>query len=163
MESKNLNISQNLWWTERDSILIAYYDASTGKFSSPTVVKQINLLYIQRPDKFLVPGESPERDGFTTATTSAVTGAYLGTELAGTDSAPTMQTTQYLTQECEIPEQFHEALVNRVIANGYERKVETLPLSNHYMAKYEVGIKKAKAYAFRGRDGSKQTIQPMDF
>jgi hypothetical protein len=163
MERTNLNISQNLWWTERDSVLIAYYDSTTGKFNSPTVVKQINLLYIQRPDKFLVPGESPERDGFTTATTSAVTGAYLGTELAGTDLAPTMQTTQYLTQDCEIPEQFHEALVNRVIANGYERKVETLPLSNHYMQKYEIGIRKAKAYAFRGRDGSKQTIQPMDF
>ena len=129
MERTNLNISQNLWWTERDSILIAYYDSSTGKFSSPTIVKQINLLYIQRPDKFLVPGESPERDGFTTATTSAVTGSYLGTELGGTDTTPTMQVTQYLTQDCEIPEQFHEALVNRVIANGYERKVETLPLS----------------------------------
>tara|TARA_R100001463_G_scaffold126770_4_gene184620 strand:- start:3919 stop:4410 length:492 start_codon:yes stop_codon:yes gene_type:complete len=163
MERQNLNISQYLWWTERDSVLIAYYDSSTGKFNSPTEVKQINLLYIQRPDKFLVPGESPERDGFTTANTSATTGAYLGTELAGTDTTPTMQESQYLDQESEIPEQFHESLVNRVIANGYERKVETLALSNHYMTKYEVGIKKAKAYAFRGRDGSRQTIQPMDF
>ena len=74
-----------------------------------------------------------------------------------------MQEAEYLKQECEIPEQFHETLVNRVIANGYERKPETLPLANHYMQKYEVGVRKAKAYAFRGRDGSQLAMKPMDF
>lgn len=163
MERQNVNISQYLWWTERDSVLIAYYDASTDKFSSTQEIKAINLLYIQRPDKFLVPGESPERDGFKTFATSNVDGQYLGAELAGTDSTPTMQESQYLKQETEIPEQFHEALVNRVIANGYERKVETIPLSQHYMGKYETGVRKAKAYAFRGRDGSRLSMKPMDF
>jgi len=163
MERQNVNISQYLWWTERDSVLIAYYDASTDKFSSTTEVKAVNLLYIQRPDKFLVPGESPERDGFTTFATSNTDGEYLGTELGGTDTTPTMQESQYLSQECEIPEQFHETLINRVIANGYERKPETLPLANHYMQKYEVGVRKAKSYAFRGRDGSQLSMKPMDF
>ena len=74
-----------------------------------------------------------------------------------------MKESDYLKQETELPEQFHEALVNRVIANGYERKVETIPLSQHYMAKYEVGVRKAKAYAFRGRDGSRLAMKPMDF
>ena len=89
MERQNLNISQYLWWTERDSVLIAYYDASTDKFNSVTEVKPVNLLYIQRPDKFLVPGESPERDGFTTFATSNTDGVYLGTELGGTDTTLT--------------------------------------------------------------------------
>ena len=66
MERRSLNISQYLWWTERDSVLIAYYDASIDEFVSVSEVKPVNLLYIQRPDKFLVPGESPERDGFKT-------------------------------------------------------------------------------------------------
>ena len=29
MERQNLNVSQWLWWTERDSVLVAYYDSST--------------------------------------------------------------------------------------------------------------------------------------
>ena len=170
MERQNLNISQYLWWTERDSVLIAYYDASTDKFNSVTEVKPVNLLYIQRPDKFLVPGESPERDGFIKFdsqqdSTYNKDAEYLGVFLKDGDSsdAPKMAEAEYLDQETEIPEQFHEALVNRVIANGYERKVETIPLSQHYMAKYEVGIRKAKAYAFRGRDGSQLAMKPMDF
>ena len=64
---------------------------------------------------------------------------------------------------CEIPEQFHEALINRVIANGYERKAETIPLAQHFHMKYEQGVREAKKYSYRGRDGSKQTIAPMDF
>ena len=163
MERQNVNISQYLWWTERDSVLIAYYDAGTDKFISTTEIKAVNLLYIQRPDKFLVPGETPERDGFTTHASNAVDGTYLGAELEGTDETPTMKESDYLKQETELPEQFHEALVNRVIANGYERTVETIPLSQHYMAKYEVGVRKAKAYAFRGRDGSRLAMKPMDF
>ena len=29
--------------------------------------------------------------------------------------------------------------------------------------KYEVGVKKGKAYAYKGRDGSKISITPSDF
>ena len=99
MERRSLNISQYLWWTERYSVLIAYYDASIDEFVSVSEVKPVNLLYIQRPDKFLVPGESPERDGFKTFATSNIDGAYLGTELGGTDTTPTMQEAEYLKQE----------------------------------------------------------------
>jgi len=161
MEKQNFNLSQWLWWTERDSLLVAYYDSGADKFVSPTdATKKINLLYIQRPDKFLIPGENPERDGFTSFSADATTGAYLGVEL---DSNVSVTRTNYLDQECEIPEQFHETLVNRVIANGYERKAETIPLAQHFHMKYERGVKMAKNYSYRGRDGSKQTVSPMDF
>ena len=154
MERSNFNLSQYLWWTERDSVLIAYYDANLDKFTTPTDAVTVNLLYIQRPDKFLIPGEGPERDGFASGDT------YLETTL---DSSGQVTETTYLNQVCEIPEQFHESLIARVIANGYERKAETIPLAQHFMMKYEAGLKQARNYSYRGRDGSKQSIAPMDF
>ena len=155
MERANLNLSQTVWWIERDSVCVVYYDAGAGKFTNHTdTTKLVSLLYIQRPDKFLIPNETPERDGFVAGDT------YLGTVLA-TDAKVTDDT--YLTQECEIPEQFHETLVQRVIANGYERKVETIPLAQYYMQKYEAGVKKGRGYSYRGRDGSTITRVQVDF
>ena len=158
MERANLNLSQWLWWTERDSLLLAYYDDSTDKFSSVTSTdadagKKVNILFIQRPNKFLIAGEEPVRDGYSGSD------EYNSVAL----SSGAMPENTMLDQTCEIPEQFHEALVNRVVANGYERKAETLPLSNHYMMKYERGVKQAKAYAIRGRDGSLITQTLVDF
>ena len=157
MERSNVNLSQTVWWVERDSLLIAYYDAGIGKFINHTdTTKKISILYIQRPDKFLVPGETPERDGFVAGDT------YLNTLLSNATPALVTETT-YLTQECEIPEQFHEVLIQRVIANGYERKIETLKLSMHFMSKYENGVRKGRQYSYKGRDGSKISITPSDF
>lgn len=158
MERQNLSLSQFLWWTERDSILIAYYDASTNKFTSPTQVDvdagiKVNLLFIQRPTPFLIPAESDS------------TGRHTGSDEYNSVplSSGLMTETDYQNQECEIPEQFHEALVSRAIANGYERDPSTIPLSQHFHMKYEVGVKQAKTYSIRGRDGTMNVIQPMDF
>jgi hypothetical protein len=157
VERANINLSQTVWWVERDSLLIAYYDAGTGKFTNHTdTTKLVSLLYIQRPDKYLIPGETPERDGF------AASDTYLGITLSNA-SPPLIEEDKYLAQECEIPEQFHEALLNRVIANGYERKVETIPLAQHFHKKYEDGVRKGRAYSYKGRDGSKISITPSDF
>ena len=154
MERQSLNISQWLWWVERDSVLIAYYDSADDKFKSPTESKKVTLFYIQRPDKFLIQGESPERDGFVDGDT------YLGVEL---DSNVSVTNTTFWEQETEIPEQFQEALIARVIANGYERRADTIPLATHFLGKYNAGIKEARKYAFRGRDGSMLQSRPMDF
>lgn len=157
MERNNISLSQTVWWIERDSVCIVYYDAGAGKFTNHTdTSKKVSLLYIQRPDKFLIPNETPERDGFLAGDT------YLETVL--TNATPPLVTdTTYRNQKTEIPEQFHETLVARVIANGYERKVETIPLAQYYMQKYEAGVKKGRAYAFRGRDGSAITRVQVDF
>ena len=153
MERQNLNISQWLWWVERDSLLIAYWDSGSAEFTSPSEAKKVHILYIQRPDKFLVSGEKPERDGFTG------TDEYLGVAL----SSGMMTDADMLNQECEIPEQFHEALVARVIADGYERKPETIKLASHFLNKYEHGVRQCRKYAYRGRDGSQTAIQTQDF
>tara|TARA_R110002020_G_scaffold194967_1_gene395901 strand:- start:723 stop:1190 length:468 start_codon:yes stop_codon:yes gene_type:complete len=155
MERNNISLSQTVWWIERDSVCIVYYDAGAGKFTNHTdTSKLVSLLYIQRPDKFLIPDETPERDGFVAGDT------YLETILA---SDAKVSDATYKEQATEIPEQFHETLVARVIANGYERKVETIPLAQYYMQKYEAGVKKGRAYAFRGRDGSTITRVQVDF
>jgi len=155
MERQNLNISQWLWWAERDSVLLAYYNADTDKFTSPTTTGTlVHLLYIQRPDKFLLSGEVPERDGW------AENDLYLGVSL---ESNLQILDAGVMTQECEIPEQFHEALINRVIANGYERQAETIPLAKHFLDKYEFGLKQGRAYSYKGRDGTSVIIQGTDF
>lgn len=154
MERQNTNISQWLWWVERDSVLIGYYDASTDKFTSPSVAgKKVTLFYIQRPDKFLLNAETPERDGF------SGTDEYLGVNLV----AGKMADAVVFEQECELPEQFHESLVARVIGNGYERKAETIQLATYFLNKYNVGVKQARVYSYRGRDGSLISAKQQDF
>jgi hypothetical protein len=141
---------------ERDAVLIAYYDNSLDKITSPSSVKTITLFYIQRPDKFLITGETPERDGF------VAEDSYLGVALSNA-TPPLMLEANVLSQESEIPEQFHEALVSRVIGNGYERRVETIQLATYFLGKYELGVKECKKYSYRGRDGSPIAIRAMDF
>mgnify|MGYP003146162454 CR=1 FL=1 len=150
----NINISQNVWWVERDAILIAYYSSSTDSFTSPDAVKTVTLFYIQRPDKFLLAGETPARDGFSSGD------IYLNVALDGSIQMPE---STFFNQTPEIPEQFHEALVARVIGNGYERKVDTLPLASYFLQKYDAGVKLAKKYSYRGRDGSIIQPSPIDF
>ncbi len=68
-----------------------------------------------------------------------------------------------LSQECEIPEQFHDASLSTVLANGYERKAETIQLASHFLNKYAVGVRDCKSYSYRGRDGSQTSIRTQDF
>ena len=157
MERQNLNISQWLWGVDRDSVLLAYYDSSNDSFKSPTEAKKVTLFYIQRPDKFLIKGESPERDGF------ADGDDYLGVALETVGDDLTVTDAKFWEQEAEIPEQFQEALIARVIANGYERRADTIPLASHFLGKYEAGVREAKKYSYRGRDGSMLQRIPMDF
>jgi hypothetical protein len=161
MSVRHFNISQYVWWVERDSVLIAYYNADTAKYISPTEVKPVTLFYIQRPDKFLLAGEGPERAGFTSYASNNDTGSYLtGGQL---DNNVLMSSSSFFEQESEIPEQFHEALVARVIANGYERNAETIKLASYFLSKYEAGVREAKKYSRRGRDGSQISIKSVDY
>ena len=74
-----------------------------------------------------------------------------------------MSSSSFFEQESEIPEQFHEALVARVIANGYERNAETIKLASYFLSKYEAGVREAKKYSRRGRDGSQISIKSVDY
>ena len=52
-----------------------------------------------------------------------------------------------LTEVSEIPSQYHEALVNKAIADGYRRPDKEIKMSEHFDALYMIAIKKAKKYA----------------
>jgi len=158
MERQSLNTSQWLYWLERGALLLAYYNESTDKFTSPSEGgKKVTIFYIGRPDKFLLSGEMPSRDGW------GANDVYLKVSL---NSDIEMSDAVFWGQDIseEIPPQFHEALIARVIANGYERNAETLQLASYFLQKYEAGVKEARKYSFRGKDGSPlYTVKPMDF
>ena len=158
MERQSLNTSQWLYWLESGALLLAYYNESTDKFTSPSEAgKKVTIFYIGRPDKFLLSGEVPTRDGW------GANDTYLKVSL---NSDIEMTDAVFWGQDIseEIPPQFHEALIARVIANGYERNAETLQLASYFLQKYEAGVKEARKYSFRGKDGSPlYTVKPMDF
>ena len=155
MERQSLNISQWLWWLERDALHLGYYSADTDLFTSPSVAgTKVTIFYIQRPDKFLMPGEAPERDGF------EANDVYLNINL---DGSTQLAVADFDNQVAEVPPQFHEAIINRAIARGYEKSVETIKLAQYFDAKYDMSLRDAKRYSSRGRDGSQITSKPMEF
>tara|TARA_R100000781_G_scaffold80886_1_gene49900 strand:+ start:527 stop:1003 length:477 start_codon:yes stop_codon:yes gene_type:complete len=158
MERQSLNTSQWLYWLERGALLLAYYDESTDKFTSASEAgKKVTIFYIGRPDKFLLSGEVPTRDGW--GANDTYLKVSLNADIEMTDAS-------FWGQDIseEVPPQFHEALIARVIANGYERQAETLQLASYFLNKYEAGVKEARKYSFRGKDGSPlYSIRPTDF
>jgi len=155
MERQSLNISQWLWWLERDALHLGYYSSDTDLFTSPTIAGvKVTIFYIQRPDKFLMPGEGPERDGF------EENDEYLNITL---DSNVQLAVANFDDQTAEVPPQFHEAIINRAIARGYEKSVETIKLAQYFDAKYDMSLRDAKRYSSRGRDGSSIVSRPMEF
>lgn len=64
----------------------------------------------------------------------------------------------------EIPEQYHEAIVYKAIANGYEVPPnQNLQSAQYFNAAYMEIVKNAKKWKRTGRIGSTHYIQPVDF
>ena len=64
----------------------------------------------------------------------------------------------------EIPEQFHEAIVYKAIATGYETPPNLDPnLATYFKSQYNELVKKAKKWKKSGRAGGFATISPRDF
>ena len=64
----------------------------------------------------------------------------------------------------EVPEQYHEAIVNKAIASGYEIPPnQNFQAAQYFNAAYlELG-KKARKWKRMGRIGGTKTIVPQDF
>ena len=67
------------------------------------------------------------------------------------------------TASSEIPSQFHDYLVSKAIALGYERKPEQLQLAMYFHEKFEKGVKEGRSYAYRARARTVKYIKPVDF
>jgi len=64
----------------------------------------------------------------------------------------------------EIPEQYHEAIVYKAIANGYEIPPnQNFQAAQYFNAYYADLVKKAKKWKRAGRIGGTKQIIPFDF
>lgn len=126
--------SQFLWWLDRDSIGIALYSpTSTTAWTSP----------------------STDYSGRKIVITSVKKGTHL--------TLPSAGALFKMSQTTDVPEQFDEYLVYKVIAMGYEKKPDTIQIAQYFDQKYAIGVGEGKKYANKGRLGSSRRIAPVDF
>ena len=135
----NKSTKENVWWIERDSIGLALYDplaSEVNRFASLSSALTVTLFYHKKADHF---GRQIALDGTVTDTTN---------------------TTNLMDEYSELPEQFHQFLVDKAIQVGYEQKPEMIQMATYFERKFEKGIKEGKMYANRGRiSGMRQVRQ----
>jgi len=150
--------AQYVWWTERGAIWLSYYDpnlSETSQFASPSDAgKDVHIFYYKKADPFKFEGQSIDDR-------SVISGLYLNSTVTG--SAGSYKAgAAFLDQRSEVPEQFHEYLVDRAIQLGHEKK-GTLDIAQYYMMKFETGIKFGKKFAYSARSGAPARVSPVDF
>ena len=75
-----------------------------------------------------------------------------GDEFITEDSGSTGQI-GYL-EEPDIPEEWHEAILNYAISKGYELEPSTIQQAGYFMTRYNEVVSEAKKTSHRGLDGS---------
>jgi len=126
----NKSTKENVWWIERDSIGLALYDplaSEVNRFASLSSALTVTLFYHKKADHF---GRQIALDGTVTDTTN---------------------TTNLMDEYSELPEQFHQFLVDKAIQVGYEQKPEMIQMATYFERKFEKGIKEGKTYKNRNR------------
>ena len=135
----NKSVKENVWWIERDSIGLALYDplaSEVNRFASLSSALTVTLFYHKKADHF---GRQIALDGTVTDTTN---------------------NSNLMDEQSELPEQFHQYLVDKAIQSGYEQKPEMIQMAGYFERKFEKGIKEGKMYANRGRiSGMRQVKQ----
>jgi hypothetical protein len=149
---------QYVWWTERGAIWLSYYDPSlpeVSQFKSPDdATKDVHIFYYKKADPFKFENQSIDDR-------SVISGLYL--ESAVTGSAGSYKVgAAFLDQRSEVPEQFHEYLVDRAIQLGHEKK-GTLDVAQYYMSKFEIGVKYGKNFAYSARSGAPSRVSPVEY
>lgn len=128
-------IKQWVWWVEDNNILLGYYDES-----------KVDKEKISSPNSSIA-GQS-------------LTLFY--NKKAKHFNIPSMDR-NWDKQESDIPQQYQDALVNKAIALGYERNIETLQLAQYFNGKFEDDVKNGRKHAYRGRLGTFRSINSIDF
>lgn len=150
--------AQYVWWTERGAIWIANYDPSQseeGRYKSPDdASKDVHIYYYKKADPFLFEDQAIEDR-------AVVSGVYLGASTSGSVGSYKAGA-DFLSQRSDIPEQFHEYLVDRAIQLGHEKK-GTLDIAQYYNQKFEKGVKLGKRFAYQARSGQPINISPVEF
>jgi len=129
------SIKQWVWWTERDAIWVGYYDESQTE-----------------ENQFISPDS-------TVAGKEITVFYYKKSDHFALPSA----NDAWEAQIPEIPEQFHQSLVNKAIAIGYETTPQGIQMAQYFNGKFEDDVKNGRKYAYRARTGTFKTIQGTDF
>lgn len=138
----NKSIKENVWWIERDSIGLALYDplaTEVNRFTSLTSALTVTLFYHKKADHF---GRQIALNGTVTDTTN---------------------TTTLMDEQSELPEQFHQFLVDKAIQLGYEQKPEMIQMAGYFNQKFEKGIKEGKAYKNRNRISGMRHVRQSSY
>ena len=76
---------------------------------------------------------------------------------------PSVNATTWESETHEMPSQFHQHLVEKAIAMGYELKPNGLGQAQYFEAKYEAGVRRGRKFAYRGRTSTIKQISPTDY
>tara|TARA_Y100000004_G_scaffold125071_1_gene140673 strand:- start:7367 stop:7777 length:411 start_codon:yes stop_codon:yes gene_type:complete len=68
-----------------------------------------------------------------------------------------------MADQSELPGQFHQYLVDKAIALGYETKPDMINMAPYFNQKFEKGIKEGKTFANRGRVSGMRTVKPTNY
>ena len=68
-----------------------------------------------------------------------------------------------ITESPEIPEEFHEAIVDYAIMKGYEMSPEGLQSAVYFKQNFKEQVAEGKKYATKNRRPASSTIIPQDF
>lgn len=138
----NKSTKENVWWIERDSIGLALYDplaSEINRFTSLTSALTVTLFYHKKADHF---GRQIALDGAVTDTTNNA---------------------NLMDEQNELPEQFHQYLVDKAIQSGYEQKPEMIQMAGYFERKFEKGIKEGKTYKNRNRISGTRHVRQSNY
>jgi len=128
--------------------------ALASKFDWPTD----DLVYAFRDNKILIGKWDYSEDKITSLTSSEIDSGYKITihyKKKGT------KFTTNLAQAPDYPNQFHEALMYRVLEQLHAQRGNPKTVM-YYKAEWKECVNMAKAYKNKGRDGSNYAIRPHD-
>ena len=153
-----MNVKQWVYWTERGALWIANYDPNTKEFTSPGTEEaalKIHLFYYKKSEPFLLAGDSVENRALDANT------KYLGVAVTGSSGNYVIAAgTGYLDQGSEVPEQFHEYLVDTIVIM---KAFLIIQMAQYFSSKFEKGVRDGRAYAYRARTGPVKYIKPIDY
>ena len=134
-----------VWWTERNRIGIAYLDAGSAVY--PANYNSSEFKYSSTRGRVYSPAE-------------ALTFRAHVIRKARKSGGTTGQELSALTDKPEFPEEFHEALVDKVIQHGYEKTgdVNMLNIAKYWQTKYMLKVREGIAYAAKGKVGGFKKI-----
>lgn len=131
--------------------------------NTENIISKHKVYWIERDSIGLAEYDSTktEKDQFTSLT-SALTVTLFYYKKA--DHFNTLDSaSSAMTEQSELPLQFHQYLVDRAIQLGYETKPDMIQMAPYFERKFEKGIKEGKMFANRGRISGIRHVKQSSF